>query len=167
MTPDTLGALAKYNAWANRIALEVAGKLSEQELKAQSSPSHSSVCRLLLHMLECETLFLSLCRGTQFVGLPTLPTITDLQEQWDRLGHEMCGFIAALTPEELGRVLQVEIGGSQYRLPVWQLLSQAIIHSTHHRGELSIVLTGLGRQLPNLDILLHFIEQGGQVWVHK
>jgi len=167
MTPDTLGALAKYNAWANRTVLTVAATLSQEELAAQSSPSHSSVSQLLLHMLECETFFLSLCRGTPFVRLPALPTMADIRAHWDGLSRELCDFVASLTPDGLGRVLQVEIAGSQYQLPIWQLLSQAIVHSTHHRGELSIVLTALGRPLPNLDILLHFIEQSGQAWVHK
>ncbi len=167
MKPDALVALAKYNAWANRIMLEVAEKLSEQDLQAESSPSHGSVYRLLLHMHECEAIFLSLCRVTRFAAPLTPLTLTDLRARWDILAHEMCDFIVALTPEEMERVLRVEIAGSHYQLPVWQLLSQAIIHSTHHRGELSIVLTGLGRPLPNLDILLHFVEQSGQVWVHK
>jgi uncharacterized damage-inducible protein DinB len=38
------------------------------------------------------------------------------------------------------------------------------MHSTHHRGELSIVLTELGYPLPTLDIIVHFAEQSGQAW---
>ncbi|UCC76110.1 MAG: hypothetical protein JSW37_11425, partial [Anaerolineales bacterium] len=38
----------------------------------------------------------------------------------------------------------------------------AVIHSVHHRGELSVVCTGLGYPLSTMDIILHFINQSGQ-----
>jgi uncharacterized damage-inducible protein DinB len=59
------------------------------------------------------------------------------------------------------------MGGQTLRLPVWQLLIQGFLSSTHHRGELSIVLTQLGHPLPTLDIIIHFVEQSGQTWPWK
>jgi uncharacterized damage-inducible protein DinB len=44
------------------------------------------------------------------------------------------------------------------------LMLQSLIHSVHHRGELSIVMTGLGHPLPTLDIILHFARESGQPW---
>lgn len=163
MTHDTLVALARYNAWANRMVLDAASALDEDELTRISSPSHGSVHSLVLHMLECEAFFLSLCRQEPFSGLPALRGVDDIRRHWDALAQRMHDFAAGLDADAMGRVLEVQIEGSIFRLPVWQLLSQAIIHSVHHRGELSIVVTGQGRPLPTLDILLHFIEQSGQV----
>ena len=164
MTHDTLLSLTRYNAWANRMVLEAASALSEDELTGPSSPSHGSVQTLLLHMLECEAFFLALCRQEAFDGLPPLRDIAGIRRHWDGLGQRVRGFVAGLDDDGMARVLEVEIAGSAFRLPVWQLLAQAIVHSVHHRGELSIVLTGLGHPLPTMDILLHFIEQSGQVW---
>jgi uncharacterized damage-inducible protein DinB len=44
------------------------------------------------------------------------------------------------------------------------LLAQAFVHSTHHRGELSIVLSHLGHPLPTLDIIIPFVTWSGQKW---
>ena len=44
------------------------------------------------------------------------------------------------------------------------LLALYIYNSIHRRGELSIVLSGLGHPLPTLDIILHFFAQSGQEW---
>jgi uncharacterized damage-inducible protein DinB len=164
VTYDTLLALTRYNAWANRMVLEAASALSADEFTRPSSPSHGSVQSLLVHMLECEALFLALSRQEAFDGLPPLCDIASIGRYWDGLGQRMREYAAGLDADAMGRVLEVEIAGSSFRLPVWQLLSQAIVHSVHHRGELSIVLTGLGHPLPTMDILLHFIEQSGQVW---
>jgi uncharacterized damage-inducible protein DinB len=52
-------------------------------------------------------------------------------------------------------------------LPLWLLLMQAFVHSTLHRGELSIVLSNFGHPLPTLDIIIPFIEWNGQIWPTK
>ncbi len=65
---------------------------------------------------------------------------------------------------DLDRQVQVTLRGRPFQFPMWQLLSQAFVHSTHHRGELSIVLTELGHPLPTLDIIVHFAKESGQAW---
>jgi len=166
MTQDTLLALAGYNAYANRLVLDTAARMNEEELTRKCSPSQGNVRGLLLHMLGGEAYFLAAAQQRPF-DPPSLGTLTDIRAYSMQVGQEMKAFVAASSEEALARVLSVDIAGESFRLPIWQLLSQAILHSTHHRGELSIVLTQLGYPLPTLDILIHFIEQSGQVWPHK
>nr|MBP9041735.1 hypothetical protein [Anaerolineaceae bacterium] len=60
--------------------------------------------------------------------------------------------------------ITVQIGAGRFTLPRWQLLAQSLIHSIHHRGELSIVMTELGYPLPTLDPILKYVNDSGQVW---
>ena len=166
MTRDTLLALAGYNVYANRLVMDTAAKLSEEELTRKCSPSQGTVRALLLHMLGGEAYFLAASQQRPF-DPPKLSTLAEIRAYTMQVGQELKAFVAASSEDELERVLAVDIAGESFRLPIWQLLSQAVMHSTHHRGELSIVLTQLGYPLPTLDILIHFIEQSGQVWPHK
>jgi uncharacterized damage-inducible protein DinB len=162
---DGLLALYAYNAYANKLVLDTAENLTEEQFTQKSSPSHDSVRGILSHMLECEAYFLSLCQGlpakVEEAGLPDLRSI---RETWSDLEQQQVDFIRALPEADLNCPAEMQIRGRQLVFPIWQMLTQAMVHSVHHRGELSIVLTGLGYPLPTLDILLHFIQQSGQSW---
>jgi uncharacterized damage-inducible protein DinB len=166
MRHETLLALTKYNAYANRIVLEAAAQLSEVDLVCPSSPSHESVQGLLLHILGAEAFFLSVCQQRPLDDVH-LYTLADIRRYWDGVSQEMRKFVASLSEQEHARVIAADIGGHTFYLPIWQLLSQAIMHSTHHRGELSVVLTELGHPLPTLDIIVQFAEESGQPWPQK
>lgn len=165
MNREGLLALYSYNAYANSLVLDTAEKLTADEFIRKSSPSHDSVRGILAHMLECEAYFLSLCQGlpatVEEVGLPDLRSI---RETWSQIEQQQVEFIRALPEADLNCPVQMQIRGQQLVFPVWQMLTQAMVHSTHHRGELSIVMTELGYPLPTLDIIGHFIQQSGQSW---
>lgn len=160
---DGLLALYTYNVYANRLVLETAAALSEEALARAASPSHTSVRNLLLHMLGAEAGFLERCQGRE-LEIPDLPTVELLHSFWDDLAIDRQSYIASLDEPDLAREVRVELLHRNFRFPVWQLLLQALIHSTHHRGELSIVLTELGHPLPTLDAIIHFANQSGQAW---
>ena len=155
-------ALCSYNAYANQLMFEVVQRLSADELTRPASPSHESVWNMLEHMLTVEAVFLARCRGTA-PDRPDLPTLADLLRYWAEVDQAAHDFIAAQTEDDLHREV-VPFRTQPLHFPVWQLLLQAMLHSAHHRGELSIVLTELGYPLPTLDIIIHFAQQSGQVW---
>ena len=163
MNRDGLLALYEYNAYANRLVLDGLAQLSEDEFTCAPSPSHASIRGLVLHLLEGEAWFLALCQGRQMQELD-LPALDDLRRFQRELEREQLAFIAALAESDLARDLPVQLGEHRLHFPVWQLLTQAFVHSTHHRAELAILLGQMGRPLPTLDIILHFTRQSGQVW---
>lgn len=165
MNCDGLLALCAYNAYANHLVLATAERLSADELTRASSPSHESVLNMLRHMLAVEANFLARCQGTP-IERPDLPTLADLARFWSEVEQSTQYFIAAQSDDDLAHEV-VPFQDRPLQFPVWQLLVQACLHSTHHRGELSVVLTELGYPLPTLDIIVHFAEQSGQVWPWK
>jgi RimJ/RimL family protein N-acetyltransferase/uncharacterized damage-inducible protein DinB len=164
MNRDGLLALYVYNAYANKLVLNIVEQLAEAKFTRESSPSHGSVRTLLLHMLECEAFFLACCQGQPFreFDLADFSTVADIRRRWTELEQEQQAFIASLNESDVVREISAPLGERPLYFPLWQLLVQAFVHSTHHRGELSVVLTQLGHPLPTLDIILHFIQQSGQ-----
>ncbi len=165
MNRDGLMTLYAYNAYANGLLLDTVEKLSPEEFLQRCSPSHGSVRSLLLHMLECEAFFLAQCQGQRFeLEVATLPSVPDIRRQWRQLERQQECWITSLTDAEWTRQVALELRGQKLVFAVWELLLQAVIHSVHHRGELSVVCTGLGYPLSTMDIILHFINQNGQSW---
>ncbi len=162
MNRDGLLALCDYNVYANQLVFEVVQRLTADEFTRPASPSHESVQKMLEHMLALEATFLARCQGTT-PDWPELPTLADLIRHGKEVEQATQDFIAAQTEDDLHREI-VPFTKQSLHFPVWQLLLQVFMHSAHHRGELSIVLTELGYPLPTLDIILHFTAQSGQVW---
>lgn len=165
INPPGLQVLYSYNTYAAELLFDTLEKLSGDDFTRPSSPSHGTVQKLVLHVLDCEAFFLGACGGPALEAeLEGLSSVPDLHAFSLRLAAAQQQFISSLTPEEALRTVPVRFKDPPLIFPVWQLLAQAAIHSTHHRGELSIVLTGLGHPLPTLDILLQFVQESGQSW---
>lgn len=163
MNREGLLALYKYNAYANRLVLDGLAQLTQDEFTRAPSPSHSSIRGLVSHTLECEAWFLTLCQGRQWEELE-LATLADIRQHWGDVEREQQAFIAQLAEDDLARQVTVELKKNEIHLPVWQLLAQAFVHSTHHRAELGILVGQMGYKLPTLDIIIHFLQESGQTW---
>ncbi len=74
---------------------------------------------------------------------------------------------ASLTEGDLARDMTIQLRDHSFLFPMWQLLAQAFVHSTHHRAELAILLGQMGHPLPTLDIIIHFAKESGQEWPWK
>ncbi len=165
MDAELLSALYAYNTYANRLVLDTAAQLSDEAFAQSASPSHDSVQILLLHMLRVELFFLKQSQGRPLLPPPTAPpTLAQIRDSWGQLSQEQEAFVSSLTAADLKREIAYQMAGRDFRLPMWQLLTQAVVHSIHHRGELSVVLSQLGHPLPTLDIIIPFVIQSGQEW---
>jgi uncharacterized damage-inducible protein DinB len=165
MNRDGLLALYQYNTYAHHLVLDGLAQLSEEEFTRESSPSHGSIRGLVLHILG-EAWFLAVCQG-RTLKEPDLRTLDDFRRYQSALEKEQQAFIASLSESDLARDVQIELAGHPYHFPIWQLLVQAFVHSTHHRAELAVLLGQMGHPLPTLDIIIHFMHQSGQPWPPK
>ena len=166
MNQNILVALYEYNAYANQVLLETVEKLTDDEQNRNVSPSYDSVRNLLIHMLAVEAFFLINCQGKPFpFGEDDLKTLANIKRHWAQLAKDQQAFIASLSEDDLKRT--VHIKSRDHTHPMWQLLVQAFVHSTQHRGELSATLTRLGHPLPLKDPIIRFVEQSGQTWIEE
>jgi uncharacterized damage-inducible protein DinB len=155
--------LYRYNRYANRRLMDKATGLTSDELARESSPSHGSIWGLLRHTFAVEFAYLRFAQA-QAVQIPETGNLVDLRREWENLAPQAEGFIESLDGEQLETVMQIEMRRKPLYLPVWQLLLQAVMHSHHHRGELSILFTTLGYPLDTCDIVVYMVEASGQEW---
>lgn len=162
---DSLLALYDYNAYANHLTLGVAKELTEEEFTRKVSPSRESVRGLLQHMLGVEASYVAMSEGQELgFKLEDVMSLDRIQYHWERTEQRQQTLLKSLGDADVEKQVQVQLIDHSFQFPLWQLLTQAFVHSTHHRGELSIVLTELGHPLPTLDIIIHFAKQSGQEW---
>lgn len=168
MEASYLHTLTQYNAYANRILLEAASRLSAEDLDNAPYLSHASGIKLMRHLLAVEAYYLAQCQEQPAdVDRHTLTTIEGLIQAGKIIGDEMQAFTASLSADDAARILDVSISGYAFRFPIWQLLLQVFMHSGHHRGELAVLLTSLGSP-PNIeDIIVRFAEESAQPWPWK
>ena len=164
MKRDDLLAIVKFNTQSDQLLLEAAAQLSADKLTRQSSPSHGTVFELLKHMYGGERIYGDFCQGKAFNPAPVeaIMEFADLREQWRQLGEEIGSFVSHLNDAAVNRPVVIAFPDISWQFPLWQVLMWSITHSTHHRGELSIVMTHLGHPLPILDMMEFFIRESGQ-----
>ena len=156
-----------YNDYANHLVLDTAEKMTPEELAKASSPSHGSVRELLLHIVLCEFGFILRCKGIPLDSINEdfeKLTFQGLRALYNKIAVMRKDYLDQVTEKELNEVVSIRIADHPLNLTRWQMLAQALIHSTHHRGELSIVMTGLGYPLPTLDPVIQFVCESGQDW---
>ena len=162
-----LKVLDHYNQYANQLVLRTAQQLDDAAFTGSASPSHGSVQGLLTHMLTVEFFFLARCEGKP-VNPKEIPdkslSIHEIQVTFAQIAEERRRYLEWIKQEMLDELVIIPINGKEFTLPRWQFLTQSLIHSAHHRGELSIVMTALGQPLPTLDPILQFVNESGQEW---
>ncbi|MFN8445673.1 MAG: DinB family protein [Caldilineaceae bacterium] len=167
---QVFGALARQNAYANQILFQEASKLTLETLDATKSASRESAYRLLVHLLTVEALYFRQIKGGngRVIDKEATTSLDSVVAIAAQHGEEFLEYVTTLTDEELGRDTIFQFSnGARVHYPVWQLLTQVLMHSAQHRGELSILLSELGHPLPINDIIIRFTEESGQPWPFK
>lgn len=167
MDRSSLYALHTYNVYANNLVLETASKMTPDELSRQASPSHGSVMNLLLHIFGCEYFFTLECMDVEPDPAQDdrcAGSFSSLRECFALLNATRENYLSKVNEFELEEEITINLGRSETKLQRWQFMAQSLLHSVHHRGELSIVMTGLGYPLPTLDPILMYIRDSGQQW---
>jgi uncharacterized damage-inducible protein DinB len=163
LAKNSLLEMYRYNAYANRLVLNEIEKLSDEEFNRTTSPSQGSVHQLLRHLLRSEVFFLAVCAGEK-PNPPDPVMAADFRALINYIEEIAATLLADIDEIGLQQVVPFDLHATILHFPVWQLLVQAYTHATHHRGELSIVLTELGFPLPTLDIIIFFAAESGQPW---
>ncbi len=150
MTVEQLRSLVAYNRWANTLLLQSASALSAEELDRDLRASFGSLRGTLIHILWGERGWLHFWQQGIFVPEPTpheYPDFTSLRSAWTHHEVAYADYLLELTQAELDarRTLETDI----YTLG--ELVQHALNHSTHHRGQVTLLLRQLGHQPPSTD----------------
>jgi uncharacterized damage-inducible protein DinB len=156
--------LAGYHVWAHARLLESLAPIADTDYHADHGLFFRSIHRTLNHLLLVDLLWEGRLTGKPFLidGLDQ-----ELVKERGRLQHEMLaaaeklrGLVADLDETRIQSVnAYVDTEGRRREFPLALQLAHAFNHATHHRGQVTAVVTRLGAESPVLD-LPEFLTSG-------
>jgi uncharacterized damage-inducible protein DinB len=174
---DHVRLMANYNSWMNARLYDAAGRLDASALSADRGAFFRSILGTLNHVVVADVIWLQRFASLPAAG-PTLETVTgmatpvaldqilcddlaELREIRDRLDRVITAFCDALGEADLDSILSYgRTDGVSQRKRLGPLISHFFNHQTHHRGQVTTMLsqagvdvgvTDLNALIPSLD----------------
>ena len=167
--------LARYNRWINQLLYDAAEVLSEEERKRERGAFFGSIHRTLNHLVVADQIWLrrfARCGLDNGITLPSLnASVLDLPEgsgldtvsfdDWQALRTKRAQLDAAIEAwitDMPGAYLQLPMRysnskGVQRVHPAWQAMTHFFNHQTHHRGQITTLLTQAGADIGVTDLI--------------
>ncbi len=171
MTPEWISALARYNRWMNDKLYAVAATLDDETRKRDLGAFFKSIHGTFNHLLLADRVWLS-----RFLGVPApeghmAPGIRhldqelysdfeELRRERVRTDDELSAWASELTPERLAAPLEIVRRGQKQEVTLWWMVSHVFNHQTHHRGQITTLLTQQGCDVGVTD-LFAMLRDGG------
>jgi uncharacterized damage-inducible protein DinB len=160
----TIGALYRYNSWANEEVLDAASRVTEADFIRNLKSSYGSIRDTFTHIVWAEWIWLQRWKGVS----PTLvfspsdfPSAESLRERFRTVAAERSAFLRDLSAQQLLQPVEYRnIKGEVWRYPLWQQQYHVVNHSTYHRGQVTTMLRQVGATPAAVDLLVYY-DQGG------
>lgn len=139
----------QYDAWANRRTLSALRQVSPEKLDDRS-------IQIMAHLLQAQNVWLKRMRREDLTGLAIWPDLTldqcePLLEENAR-GYQQ--FLATLSPDRLAEIIAYRTStGVDFRTAIIDILTQVLLHSSYHRGQLATAIARAGGTTPVTDFI--------------
>ena len=168
---------ARYNAWFNTRLYELIATLTDEERRRDMGAFFRSIHGTLNHLLLTDRIWLGRIskhphgfrslRGTRLVfEFESLRQIlyedfAELAAQRRETDAALSAWAVEVTPDLLESDLSwARSTGESMTAPLWHVVSHLFNHQTHHRGQLTTLLSQLGHDPGSTDfILLAFMPE--------
>ncbi|GAA4325869.1 DinB family protein [Pigmentiphaga soli] len=152
---------AHYNAWANGRLYDAVAALDDAAYRADRGAFFKSVHGTLNHLLVTDCIWLGRFTGE---GGPGYRLDAILFQDFDALrrarvaqDQAILDYVAGLDAAALEADIRYRrvVDNDDVRQPLAQALAHLFNHQTHHRAQVHTILTGLGAEGPELDLLAY------------
>jgi len=155
MSPEWVGALARYNRWMNDKLYGVAATLSDEARKRDSGAFFKSIHGTFNHILLADRVWLARFKGVTAPDGFMAPGIRALDQElyadFEELHRErassddeLSAWVSGLSHERLAAPLVFVRRGQKLETPLWGIVAHVFNHQTHHRGQITTLLTQQG-----------------------
>lgn len=156
--PEYCQLMAEYNEWMNRKLFAACERLPQATLHEDRGAFFKSVYLTLNHIAYSDLAFLSRFTGEP----PEVPPLGEdlfgsferLQSEREALDARLKAWSASLTTDWLGLPLTYisKVDGRERTILRWALVTHLFNHQTHHRGQVTALLSQLGVDIGSTDI---------------
>ncbi len=153
MSLEWVSALSRYNRWMNDKLYGAAATLSDEARKRDAGAFFKSIHGTFNHLLLADRVWLARFTGVTvpdgFMGPGGIRSLDqELYEDFDELRRErartddeLSAWVCGLTPERLAAPLVFLRRGQRQQSPLWWAVAHVFNHQTHHRGQVTTLLT--------------------------
>jgi uncharacterized damage-inducible protein DinB len=171
---EQMQALARYSGWMNRRLYALCATLPEEERRRDRGAFFGSIHRTLNHLLLADAIWMTRFSGDrerygsrdaagQLIPIKSLDQ--ELYADWDQMVRERAAadaaieaFFDGMTDEQLAATFQYEnFAGKVFAEPRWWSMTHFFNHATHHRGQVTTLLSQLGID-PGVTDLIAFLR---------
>jgi uncharacterized damage-inducible protein DinB len=150
--------MAEYNRWMNEKLYVACAKLSDEERKRDRGAFFKSIHRTLDHLLLGDRLWLSRFNGNAYevksIGVDLYADFVELRAARETMDRDILDWAAGVTAQWLNEPMTWTSGtyGFTQTQPRWVLVTQMYNHQTHHRGQITTLLSQQGVDIGPTDI---------------
>jgi uncharacterized damage-inducible protein DinB len=154
---------AKYNQAGNKTIYDLLSKMSNDDREKDRGSFYGSLSGLFRHIYGGTRFFLGMYKAalsgnaavvkalSAIENLPKVPEGSLSEAQWKELESiaaatdaAYVGMTEALKESDFNLPVKIEwYGGNPAAVPLSFMLSQLLVHNTHHRGQISQILDSL------------------------
>lgn len=161
---DYFVTLGRYHIWAGQQLLESLGPISDMDYHADQGLFFRSIHRTLNHLLLVDLLWHGRLTGKPFavssLDQELVKERARLAEELLRQAEVLRDLVSGLDESRIGAVnAYVDTEGRRRESPLALQLAHAFNHATHHRGQITAVVTRLGHESPVLDLPYFLAEE--------
>lgn len=150
--------MATYNDWMNTRLYSLCASLSDEELSKDRGAFFKSIYSTLNHIAYGDLAFLSRFTGAPSVvpepGVDLFGTFSRLRAEREALDERILRWSVSLSTAWLAEPLTYtsKIDDRARTIPKWVLVAHMFNHQTHHRGQVSTLLSQMGLDIGPTDI---------------
>lgn len=151
--------LARYNRWMNRKVYECCAELPDEARRRDMGAFFRSIHGTLNHLLLADRVWMGRFTGVPFqvesLAQELYPDFSVLRNMREAEDGRIIEWVASLSPQDLEGELAYTslVNPEPRRYPLWLAVSHFFNHQTHHRGQVTTLLSQLGVDVGITDLI--------------
>jgi len=158
ITVEYCRMMAEYNGWMNERLYQCCLSMEDAERKKDRGAFFGSIHGTLNHILYGDLAFMSRFTGTPkdvpALGVDLYDDFSDLEHARQEMDTRIKHWAKDLTPDWLEQTLtyRSKVDNRARTAPHWVLVTHMFSHETHHRGQITTLLSQMGLDMGSTDI---------------